>query len=176
MPPKPGGMTLRKVAVRGGLGLLVAAVVVLTYAHFDRLRRERRRSERTLERAPVTGKCKRGFEGVRAALQKLFEEGRETGVQVACYRGGELVVDLAGGWFEEPAGLQDRVADLLLWGKSSDRARPLRSSDMIAIFSNTKTLSGICIAVAVARGMIPKGFGARECCGRLAPLPPLHFG
>ena len=157
-------MTIRKAAVRGGLGLLVTVIALAVYRHYDRRRRERVTAKRTLERAPVMGKCKRGFGGVKAAVEKLFRDGRETGVQVACYRRGELVVDLAGGWFEEPAGLASSSSNTKddEEAGSDNRARPLRRSDMIAIFSNTKTLSGICIAVAVSRGMIPQGFAARK--------------
>ncbi|GMH83072.1 hypothetical protein TL16_g09474 [Triparma laevis f. inornata] len=46
----------------------------------------------------VQGKIKPGFEEVRNTFQSLFNEGYETGAQLAVYYKGELVVDLYSGY------------------------------------------------------------------------------
>ena len=80
-----------------------------------------------------------GFERARDAFAVNFErEGdyQETGAALAAYRGGELVVDLWGGWAD------------------AARTRPWARDTLINVWSSTKGVTAAALAVLVDRGLI----------------------
>ncbi|GBG28441.1 Beta-lactamase domain-containing protein 2 [Hondaea fermentalgiana] len=79
----------------------------------------------------VEGEVAPGFEAVRAAFQQNVDEGLERGAQFVAYYKGKKVVDLAGG---------------TLPGYNANSHQ--------VIFSNSKTLSAIVVAKAVAAGRL----------------------
>ncbi len=85
--------------------------------------------------APLQGAVEPGFEPVREAFARNFAERGEVGAACAAYRHGELVVDLWG-------GLRDR----------GSRA-PWVEDTLVLVFSATKGLSAMAMAVAHARGL-----------------------
>ena len=74
----------------------------------------------------MTATLDRANEIVRATAERLIGEGREVGVQVAAYRDGELVIDVAAG-----------IAD-------PDSGRPVDPNTLFHVFSVTK---GVLVAV-----------------------------
>jgi CubicO group peptidase (beta-lactamase class C family) len=77
-----------------------------------------------------------GFEDVREQFRRNFAELDELGAAVAAYVGGEKVVDL--------------------WGGYRDRRRQERwqKDTLVLVYSTSKGLSGIAIAVAASRGLL----------------------
>jgi CubicO group peptidase (beta-lactamase class C family) len=90
----------------------------------------------------IRGHVTPGFEAVRDCFAANFEredEHREVGASIAVYRGEDLVVDLSGGWRDSEATVQ--------W-----------SSDTLAnVWSTTKGVTAIALAVLVDRGLIDYG-------------------
>jgi CubicO group peptidase (beta-lactamase class C family) len=84
---------------------------------------------------PLRGTVAPGFEPVRAAFARNFTERGEVGAACAVYRRGEKVVDLWG-------GLRDR-ASLAPWEEDT----------LVLVFSTTKGLSAMAMAVAHSRGL-----------------------
>jgi CubicO group peptidase (beta-lactamase class C family) len=84
--------------------------------------------------SPVSGWTARGFEPVRAAFERNFRAGQELGAACAVYVDGIRVVDL--------------------WGGFRDRARrdPWQSDTVVPVFSTTKGMSSVALAVAHSRG------------------------
>ncbi len=78
--------------------------------------------------APVHGLCPPRFAAARQAFEANFAEGRELGARFAFAIGGEIVVDLIGGW--------------------ADRAqtRPFAANTLTSIFSTTKALAAFMVA------------------------------
>jgi CubicO group peptidase (beta-lactamase class C family) len=87
---------------------------------------------------PITigGTVAAGFEEVRAEFERNFTERGEIGAAVAAYVRGEKVVDLWGG-FRAPE------SDL-----------PWNEDTMVIVFSTTKGLSAMTLALANARGLL----------------------
>ena len=77
-----------------------------------------------------------GWEPVREAFDRNLESGREVGAAVAVYHHGVPVVELAGGSFDE-AGTAPYTADTLQ-----------------LVFSTTKGLTAIAVALCVQRGLL----------------------
>ncbi len=77
-----------------------------------------------------------GFEPVREVFAANFRERGEIGAACAAYHGGELVVDL--------------------WGGHRDRARrePWRRDTLVLVYSTSKGLAAMTIALAHSRGLI----------------------
>lgn len=73
---------------------------------------------------------------IQSLLDRLVEEGAERGLQVAVYRGGELVVDAS-------AGIADPSTD-----------RPVNGDTLFPIFSTTKGIAATLIHLLVERGKI----------------------
>ena len=90
----------------------------------------------TPESAPVTGTCPPRFAPVRAAFDAAFAEGRELGAAFAVVLGGELVVDLRGGW-------ADRAA-----------TRPFAADTLTPVFSVTKAWTAVLLARLVEAGRL----------------------
>ncbi|MFG2039744.1 serine hydrolase domain-containing protein [Dactylosporangium sp. NPDC048998] len=84
----------------------------------------------------VRGTVAPGFEGVAETFRGLVESGAETGASVAAYVGGELVVDLWGGWAD------------------AGRTRPWRHDTLATVFSASKPVAALAVLTRVADGRI----------------------
>ncbi|MER7283261.1 serine hydrolase domain-containing protein [Dactylosporangium sp. NPDC000244] len=84
----------------------------------------------------VSGTVAEGFEPVAEAFRQLLESGAETGASVAAYAGGELVVDLWGGWAD------------------AARTRPWRADTLTTVFSAGKPVAALAVLARVADGRI----------------------
>jgi CubicO group peptidase (beta-lactamase class C family) len=89
-----------------------------------------------MSEANVEGFTALGWERVRDAFAANFEQGREIGASYAVVRDGALVVDL--------------------WGGHRDRARTRRWSEdtLVNVWSTTKGLASLCVALLVERGKL----------------------
>lgn len=83
----------------------------------------------------IDGTTDSGWEAVRAAFQKNFDLGEEVGASVAVYHRGRPVVHLWGGSFD-----------------GSDR--PYDDSTLQLVFSTTKGITAIAVAMCAQRGLI----------------------
>ncbi len=77
-----------------------------------------------------------GWEPVKVAFEKNFELGEEVGASAAVYHRGEKVVDIWGGSFDAASG------------------RPYDDSTLQVIFSTTKGITAIAVAMCVDRGLL----------------------
>ncbi len=77
-----------------------------------------------------------GFERVRDAFEANFREGREVGATFAVQRGSDVLVDLWGGWCDR--------------GKT----RPWEENTLVNVWSTTKGLASLCVAMLVDRGLL----------------------
>ena len=83
----------------------------------------------------IGGHVSPGFEPVRDAFQHNFDARREIGAAVAAYWRGEKVVDLWGGF------------------RTLDRSAPWQEDTLVCVFSSTKGMSAMALALANSRGM-----------------------
>jgi CubicO group peptidase (beta-lactamase class C family) len=83
-----------------------------------------------------TGFVAAGFEPVREAFEKNFEEGLELGASFAAHLGDELVVDLRGGH-------ADRKGE-----------QPWNERTLCPIYSTTKPISALVVAMLVDKGLV----------------------
>lgn len=90
----------------------------------------------TTREVPFGGSVEAGWEAVAEAFRRNFATGEDTGASVAVYHGGRKVVDLHGGFFD---GATDRPYD--------DRTLQL-------VFSTTKGVTAIAVAMLVQRGRL----------------------
>jgi len=98
----------------------------LTAAHYDSI------SNRG---SAISGFVKPGFEAVREAFVENFEHRDELGAACCIYYRGEKVVDLWGGVRNEATG------------------EPWEEDTMVIVFSATKGLAGLAMALAHSRGL-----------------------
>ena len=84
----------------------------------------------------VQGMVAPGFEGVRQQFELNFRQGRELGAACAVYRRGERVVDLWGGYRDS------RMRD------------PWLEDTLVLVFSTTKGLAAMTLALAHSRGWL----------------------
>jgi CubicO group peptidase (beta-lactamase class C family) len=77
-----------------------------------------------------------GWEPVKAAFEKNFELGEELGASAAVYHRGQKVVDIWGGSFDTTSG------------------RPYDDSTLQLMFSTTKGIAAIAVAMCVQRGLL----------------------
>jgi CubicO group peptidase (beta-lactamase class C family) len=84
----------------------------------------------------VTGSVAPGFEGVRDAFAANFSERGELGAGVAVFHRGRLVVDLLGGF------------------RDKHRTVPYDADTLQLVFSSTKGVASICVALCVRRGLL----------------------
>ncbi len=77
-----------------------------------------------------------GFEPVREAFERNFEDGLETGASFAAYLGDEPVVDLTGGWIDRR------------------QEKPWDAKTLCPVFSTTKPIAALVIALLVDRGQV----------------------
>src|SRR5512140_1285145 len=89
-----------------------------------------------MSRAAIDGLVARGFEEVRAEFARNFAERGEIGAAVSAYWRGEKVVDLWGGF------------------RTPERDAPWNEDTMVIVFSTTKGLSAMTLALANARGWL----------------------
>jgi CubicO group peptidase (beta-lactamase class C family) len=85
---------------------------------------------------PVAGEVAPGFEPVREEFERNFAERNELGAACAIYYRGQKVVDLWGGW------------------RDSRRTQPWQSDTMVIVFSTTKGLAAMTLALAHSRGWL----------------------
>lgn len=84
----------------------------------------------------IDGTTATGWEFVRDSFQENFAQERDLGGSVAIYHQGKLVVDLRGGWFEKT------------------KVKPYATDTLQLVFSTTKGLVAIAVALCVQRGLI----------------------
>ena len=82
----------------------------------------------------IHGKVSPGFEEVRIEFERAFTERGETGAACAIYHRGKKVVDLWGGY------------------RDAKNQTPWEEDTMVLVFSATKGLASMAIAVAHSRG------------------------
>lgn len=84
----------------------------------------------------VEGRVAPGFERVRSAFEENFAAGREVGASFAVTLGGQSVVDL--------------------WGGHADaaRTRAWQHDTIVNVWSTTKGLASLCVAMLVDRGRL----------------------
>jgi CubicO group peptidase (beta-lactamase class C family) len=85
---------------------------------------------------PIGGTVVPGFEPVVEAFRRNFTDRNELGAAVAAFRGSECLVDLWGGW------------------KDTDKTQPWVEDTMVLVFSTTKGMSAVAMAVAMSRGLL----------------------
>lgn len=85
---------------------------------------------------PLAGTVKPRFEKVRDAFAANFSSGREVGASFAVTLRGEPVVDLWGGFAD------------------GERSRPWESETLVNVYSTTKGLAALCVAMLVDRGLL----------------------
>jgi CubicO group peptidase (beta-lactamase class C family) len=84
----------------------------------------------------IGGHVANGWEPVKAAFEKNFELGEDVGASAAVYHRGHKVVDIWGGSFDETGD------------------RPYDDSTLQLVFSTTKGVVAIAVAMCVQRGLI----------------------
>jgi CubicO group peptidase (beta-lactamase class C family) len=82
----------------------------------------------------MKGSVEPGFESVKDVFIENFRKGEEVGAACAAYHKGEIVVDLWGGYRDK---------------KSKD---PWKEDTMVIVFSTTKGISGLAVALAHTKG------------------------
>ena len=90
----------------------------------------------TVTEAEAAGTVAAGWEPVRDVFQRNLDAGSEIGAAVAVYHQGRPVVDLWGGAFDEA------------------RSRPYTNDTLQLVFSTTKGLTAIALALCVQRGLL----------------------
>lgn len=83
----------------------------------------------------LTGAVAPGWEPVAAALAANLERGEDVGASVAVYHRGQRVVDVAGGRFD-------------------DSGAPYDDQSLQLVFSTTKGITAIAVAMCVQRGLL----------------------
>ncbi|MSO59159.1 MAG: class A beta-lactamase-related serine hydrolase [Ilumatobacteraceae bacterium] len=89
--------------------------------------------------APVQGFVATGWEGVKEAFQANLDSGADLGAGVSAFHHGKCVVDLTGGWFDK------------------DKKTEYTSDALQLVFSTTKGITAIAVAMLVQRGVIDYG-------------------
>ena len=92
-------------------------------------------SRATVDESMVQGYTAPGFEPVRAELARNFRERGEVGAACAVYHRGEPVVDLWGGY------------------RDPERSAPWQEDTLVHVFSTTKGVAALTVAVAQSRGL-----------------------
>ncbi|MER8007141.1 MULTISPECIES: serine hydrolase domain-containing protein [unclassified Streptomyces] len=89
------------------------------------------------EREPIArGHCDARFEAVRTAFEENFRERGELGAAVTVTVGGEVVVDLWGGWAD------------------ADRTRPWERETLVNVWSTSKGPTALCAHILADRGLL----------------------
>lgn len=119
-----------KLLTKAALGLGVAGVASTAYVLV-----QKRKSE-ILDQAEIHGFVSTGFEAVREAFAENFSRRGELGGACCVYRMGEKVVDLWGGVRNKSTG------------------EPWQEDTMVLVYSTTKGLAAMTLAVANSRGWL----------------------
>ena len=90
---------------------------------------------RLMTNAPLHGDVAPGFEAVHTAFARNFTERGELGAACTIYYRGEKVVDLWGGY------------------RDPQKQLPWQEDTMVLVFSSTKGLAGLAMALAHSRGL-----------------------
>src|SRR5262245_26990421 len=85
---------------------------------------------------PLGGTCSARFEPLRELFAAKPESGEDLGASLAVNQGGEMVVDLWGGWSDEA------------------RTVPWAENTIACVFSITKTMTALAALVLVDRGQL----------------------
>ena len=93
----------------------------------------------------IGGETARGFDKVSRVFEKIFSEHGELGASVAVYFRGQKVVDLWGG-----------VKDV-------STRQPWQADTLCPVFSTTKGVSALTIALAVSKGLLSYDMRIAEC-------------
>jgi CubicO group peptidase (beta-lactamase class C family) len=86
--------------------------------------------------APIHGSVAPGFEEVETEFRKNFRDQDELGAACAVYHEGHKVVDLWGGY------------------RDLERSEPWQEDTLVLVYSTTKGLAGMAVAVAHSRGLL----------------------
>ena len=86
--------------------------------------------------APIEGSCAGGWEKVEEVFRNSFATRGELGAGLCVMQGGEVVVDLAGGWSDE------------------SKARSFSPNDLTLVFSTTKAMTALTAHVLAHRGLL----------------------
>jgi CubicO group peptidase (beta-lactamase class C family) len=84
----------------------------------------------------VSGDVDEGYGKVADAFRRNLSSGRELGAAVAVYREGRKVVDLWGGY------------------RDANTRAPWQQDTIVNVFSTTKGVASLAVAVAVSRGLL----------------------
>ncbi len=84
----------------------------------------------------IGGDADEGYGKVAEAFRRNFTSGLEVGAAVAVYRGGRKVVDMWGGY------------------RDARTREPWRQDTMVNVFSTTKGVASLTVAVAASRGLL----------------------
>ena len=95
-----------------------------------------------------------GFERVKEAFCSNFSSGVELGAQLCIYYKGEVVVDLCGRILEPPYRNTDKPVLNDQKREIMSTLEEYSSSSLQTVFSSTKNLTALCIAVLVDRGLL----------------------
>ncbi|KXS21011.1 beta-lactamase/transpeptidase-like protein [Gonapodya prolifera JEL478] len=90
----------------------------------------------TVENYNITGTVAPGFESVRDAFVKNFQDDLEWGASYTAYYNGQKVVDLAGGWADDA------------------KTKPYTNKSVHVVHSSGKAIMAMSIAHAVSKGML----------------------
>ena len=82
------------------------------------------------------GECAEGFEGVREAFQKNFEQDLEIGASFSAWHEGRCVVDLWGGFAD------------------GAKSRPWERDTLVNVYSTTKAMAALSTLMLVDRGVV----------------------
>ena len=88
---------------------------------------------------PISGTCEAGWEPVRKAIEDNFASSGETGCSVAVVHRGRPVVDLVAGWVD------------------ADRSVEYSAENLQIVFSTTKGIAAVALAMCVERGLVNYG-------------------
>ena len=84
----------------------------------------------------IAGDADEGYGQIADVFRRTMTSGQEIGAAVAVYRDGKKVVDLWGGY------------------RNGTTKEPWREDTMVTVFSTTKGVSSLAIAVAASRGLL----------------------
>ena len=90
----------------------------------------------TVEAAPMSGHCAERWEAVAQAFRDNLDRGGEVGASICVRHRGEVVVDIAGGWFDDA------------------KSRPFDQDDLVLLFSTTKGMTAIAAHNLIDRGLM----------------------
>ena len=123
-----------KLLTKAAIGLGAAGAAGVTYVLVQKSRNAM--SDEARNRAEIHGFVNPGFEAVRDAFAENFSQRRELGAACCVYHKGEKVVDLWGGV------------------RNKSTREPWQEDTMVLVYSTTKGLAAMTLAVAHSRGWL----------------------